>query len=358
MWRVARYLVGVALAGLALYAVTGKSDELAGAGRYLAHLHWTLLALAMMAEAWSYLAYASLQRVLLHAGRVTIPLPAMTGISLAGNSIQNSLPGGVFLASAYAFRQYRRWGADEVLSGWVIVAMNGISMVTLTLLAALGLGLAFGIGSALDLVSVIVGVMLFAALVVLLWVKRLWFLARGTWAARLYQRLRRRPPEDAPAMIERATERLNAVAPTKHDWAQAAIAAMANWVFDGSCLMLSFGAVGAPTPWRGIVLAYSAAQLAANLPITPGGLGVVEGSLTLALVSFGGGHDSTVAAVLVYRLISFWLLLPVGWVCWGGLAVAGRRRRSRASRQAAYVRCPKATVGRPHPTWPGHGAKP
>jgi uncharacterized protein (TIRG00374 family) len=66
-----------------------------------------------------------------------------------------------------------------------------------------------------------------------------------------------------------------------------------------------------------VPLAYAAGQLAANLPITPGGLGVVEGSLTIALVAYGGGQASTVAAVLVYRLISFWALLPPGWVCWG-----------------------------------------
>ena len=48
----------------------------------------------------------------------------------------------------------------------------------------------------------------------------------------------------------------------------------------------------------------------------PGGLGVVEGSLTIALVAYGGGYASTVAAVLVYRMISFWGMLPPGWVCW------------------------------------------
>ena len=40
-------------------------------------------------------------------------------------------------------------------------------------------------------------------------------------------------------------------------------------------------AVHAPVPWRGILLAYGAGQLAVNLPVTPGGLGVVEGSLTV-----------------------------------------------------------------------------
>ena len=54
------------------------------------------------------------------------------------------------------------------------------------------------------------------------------------------------------------------------------------------CLALSFLALGAGMPWKGLLLAYGAAQLAANLPITPGGLGVVEGSLTIALVAFGG----------------------------------------------------------------------
>lgn len=352
MWRIARYILGLALAGIALYALTGRSAELTGAGEYLENLHWTLFGLAMLAEAWSYLAYASLQRVLLGAGTVTVPLPAMTGISLAGNSIQNSLPGGVFLSSAYAFRQYRRFGADEVLSGWVVLAMNSASMVTLTIISAVGLGLAFGTGNALDLVSVIVGVVLFASLVVLLWVKRQWVLARSTWAARLYQRLRHRPLEDAPRMLERATERLNTVAPSRDEWTQAAIAAMANWVFDGACLMLAFGAVGAPVPWRGIVLAYSAAQLAANLPVTPGGLGVVEGSLTLALVSFGGDHATTVAAVLVYRLINFWILLPVGWSAWGILAFAGRRQLRRED----YARRSKIAVAQSGTSWPGDEA--
>jgi uncharacterized protein (TIRG00374 family) len=82
--------------------------------------------------------------------------------------------------------------------------------------------------------------------------------------------------------------------------------------------------VGSPVPWRGLLLAYGAGQLAANLPITPGGLGVVEGSLTIALVAYGGAQASTVAAVLLYRIVSFWASLPVGWVSWAVLVVRAR----------------------------------
>ena len=102
---------------------------------------------------------------------------------------------------------------------------------------------------------------------------------------------------------------------------------VANWVLDCGCLALSFLAIGAGIPWRGLLLAYGAGQLAANLPITPGGLGVVEGSLTIALVQFGGrarAEASTVAAVFLYRILSFWAELPVGWATWGVLAWTGR----------------------------------
>ena len=100
---------------------------------------------------------------------------------------------------------------------------------------------------------------------------------------------------------------------------------IANWTLDCACLALSFMAVGVGIPWRGLLLAYGAGQLAANLPITPGGLGVVEGSLTIALVQFGGAEASTVAAVFLYRLLSFWLELPVGWATWGALTWSARR---------------------------------
>jgi len=105
----------------------------------------------------------------------------------------------------------------------------------------------------------------------------------------------------------------------------------ANWVLDCACLALCFVTLHVGVPWKGLLLAYGAGQLAANLPITPGGLGVVEGSLTIALVAFGGAKTSTVAVVLLYRILSFWIELPVGWVACGVIAWTDRRRRPGAA---------------------------
>ena len=125
---------------------------------------------------------------------------------------------------------------------------------------------------------------------------------------------------------------MSTVAPARNQWLTAVLAGAAYWIADCGCLAFAFLAVGSPVPWQGLLLAYCAAQLAVNLPITPGGLGVVEGSLTVALVAFGGGRAPTVAAVLLYRVLSFWIPLPTGAGCYLALA-RGRRRRERAARQ-------------------------
>ncbi|MHB1536348.1 MAG: lysylphosphatidylglycerol synthase transmembrane domain-containing protein [Acidimicrobiales bacterium] len=326
VWWVVRYPIGLGLGALAIWAVAGKSQELSGATSYLAHLRWPWVALAALAEAVSYLSFAVMQRRLLHGAGVEVPVGSMTGITVAGNAIQVTLPAGIVLASAFAFRQYRRYGADDVVAGWVLVTMTIVSFASLAFLATVGLAFAVGSGSALDLVTVIIGVAVVAGLLVSAWANREALLARAGHLVRLSQRISRRPIGDADALVEGWIARLGAITPSRGDWAMAAIAGLGNWLADLSCLVLAFLAVGTGVPWQALLLAYGAGQLATNLPITPGGLGVVEGSLTVALVAFGGDAASTVAAVLVYRLLSFWLVLPVGWGAWGYLSWSARRQ--------------------------------
>ena len=129
----------------------------------------------------------------------------MIGISLAGNSIQNSLPGGLVFYAAYVFRQYRRFGADDVLAGWTLVAANGLSFIALSALAAVGLGLALGAGSALDLVETILGIVVLAGLLALAWVERARILPRTRGSCACHSggsdthRLRCRPTRSSTA---------------------------------------------------------------------------------------------------------------------------------------------------------------
>ena len=325
LWRPFRMIAGIVLAGLAIYFVAGKTSELQGASVFLTQLRWAPLALAVIVETASYLSMASLQRTLLRAGAVNPALMRTAAITFAGSTIQSALPGGSAFLVLYQFRQYELVGADDVLAGWVVVATTMVTFSTLSVLAGVGLALAASTGSTFDLVGAIIGVIVIALLAVLAWAKRsrLYVLALDLGGG--LERIVRQPPGRFVRPMAYAVERMRHVAPTRGRWAVALAYGAGSWLTDCACLMAAFMAVGASVPWQGLLLAYCGGQLAVNLPVTPGGLGVVEGSLTVALVAFGGGRAATVAAVLIYRLVSFWAPLPVGAVFWGGLARARRR---------------------------------
>ena len=329
-WPYLRYVVGLALAWYALNALNGHRGELQDAEGYLTHLHWQWVILAAACEAGSLFSFAVLQGRLLEGGKVRVGLGSLSAITLAATAIADSLPLGPALASVFAYRQYRRKGATQALAGWVVAASLVVAVVTLAVLAAIGLAVAGAEGASYDLVWVTVGVLILALALSVVFLKKR-FLAHAVSATvRLSRRLTGRPRGEIGAQVDRIVEQLTVVQLSGPEAGEAGGWGMANWALDCACLACAFAAVGVTVPWRGLLLAYGAGQLAANLPITPGGLGVVEGSLTIALVAFGGSEASTVAAVLLYRIFNFWIALPVGWVAWGTLAVRHRRELRRS----------------------------
>jgi uncharacterized protein (TIRG00374 family) len=90
--------------------------------------------------------------------------------------------------------------------------------------------------------------------------------------------------------------------------------ATALWFADFLILICCFGAVHAAIPWSGVLLAFGVAQIVASLPLIPGGIGLVEGSLAVILVAYGAHRAPALAVVLVYRFLTFWLVISVGWI--------------------------------------------
>jgi uncharacterized membrane protein YbhN (UPF0104 family) len=90
-------------------------------------------------------------------------------------------------------------------------------------------------------------------------------------------------------------------------------------------------AVGGHVPWQGVLAAYGLTQLAAALPIMPGGIGVVEGTLSVLLIAYHMPAPTAIAAVMLYRIISFWIPVTVGW---GAVGVLTAMRRHGRAQQA------------------------
>ena len=86
--------------------------------------------------------------------------------------------------------------------------------------------------------------------------------------------------------------------------------------FDYGCLLCALRATGSHARPSLVLLAYAATGIVALVPITPGGLGIVEASLSGLLVLAGVPGGKALVATLAYRLASYWLPLLAGLVAY------------------------------------------
>jgi uncharacterized protein (TIRG00374 family) len=138
--------------------------------------------------------------------------------------------------------------------------------------------------------------------------------------------VRRRPADTGRDVLLGFVDELRSVRVRPASFASAVLLAVANWLFDALCLWICCVAIGADgITVTKLVIAYCAGMAAASVPIVPGGLGVVDGALVLGLVAGGLTSSSAVAAVVLYRLISFGFIIGTGWLIWLLIRYRGRR---------------------------------
>ena len=326
-WRFSnrtRAAIGIAwvlvVALVAIYLVDGRRSELTGISSIFSNMNLYFLVPLLVLECGSMAAYAQLQRSMLKAGRVDTGFWRILAIFLSSNSITNIVPGGAAFASVYSYRRFRDVGASEGLSGWAVFAANVLAAMSLLLLAIIGLVISEGSLSGISLTGslVSVGILLIGAFFLVARAERV-LRAAGTFLGFLERRLN--TSWKATRKVLELEQDVRAISPSASRLTRAFIWGLVNWIFDASVLVIAYFATRSPVPFLGLLLAYSAGQLAANFPITPGGLGVVEGSISIALVAYGGNQEASIAAVLLYRLFSFWIWLLPGIGCYFGLRI-------------------------------------
>jgi hypothetical protein len=112
-------------------------------------------------------------------------------------------------------------------------------------------------------------------------------------------------------------------------WVEASVLSLVNWVSGAACLVAAILAVRVNVPWSKVLLVYGAGATVSSFNLTPGGLGVVEGTLVAALVAAGLNSKSALGAVLIFRTATFWMPIAAGWCLYG---LVDRRRASDSAR--------------------------
>ena len=236
----------------------------------------------------------------------------------AANAMSVTVPlAGPGLAAAYLFRRFTRLGASALLAGWVLLATAVITTAVWALLVVTG-GLVSGHNVALAITLPVVALVALALIAIALAARhprlRVALEQYLTQVLKHAARLLRWPATDPKLALRAWAERFGALRIAPSTWALATADALVNWLTDVAVLAVSIYAVGADVPWQDLLLVYAAGVGARSLSLTPGGLAITEGAISVALVASGLHVRQAVAAAVLYRLISFWLVALVGWL--------------------------------------------
>lgn len=308
----------VAVAGIALYFVLPVITEVLASWPRLSTLHPWWVGAAVAAEVAHFTCTFALQRLAL---RTRDWFPVITSL-LAGNAITLIIPGGAAAGAAVQFRMLAASGRDttSTVGGLAAAAVLGVGGLLALPAIALPVILAGATASRGLLNAAILGAAAFAV-----------FAAFGAvllthdaplrWAARWAQRLRngtlrKRPPLTG---LERTllAQRDDIRAALGRQWWQAILLTAGRLAFDYLCLLAALRATGSRPRPSLVLVAYALAGVIAMIPITPGGLGIVEASLTGLLVLADVNSSQAALATLAYRLSSYWLPLLAGPVAYG-----------------------------------------
>ena len=270
------------------------------------------------AECVSMAAFALLQQRLLRAAGTGLTLGSLLAIAYTSTAITLAVPvAGSGMAAAYAQRQFRAGGADTAMAGLALLIAGIVSTVAFAVIAAAGAMLSGSPAAALAGLLTSACCAAAAGLIVLVLHSprgRARLRPPATVLVRLSQRLVHRPAGDPATIAAGILRRLGSF-----NLGPAAIAAafgyaLMNWAADAACLAAAIAAIGVSVPWDKLLLVWSAGAAAASFSPTPYGLGVVDIALITALTRAGLASPEAVGAVLLYRIITFKILVTFGWI--------------------------------------------
>jgi uncharacterized protein (TIRG00374 family) len=323
--RLGRTILWLAVTGVSIYLVFPSLVEVFGSWRDITRFSiGSLVAMAALQVA-SLMCLWALQHVALRARRWR---PVITS-QLAGNALAKIAPGGGAMGSALQYRMLVKAGAPATATVTALTAVNVLVFAVVLAMPVLAIPalLRGGVDHKL-LDTALAGLAVFAVAsaggAVLLSTDR-----PLAWIGRVIQRVRNRlrrgaePLTQLPQRLLRERDRIvDTLGPR---WKRALTATVGRWTFDYVTLLAALTAIGShPRPGL-VLLAFCGAQLLAQIPVTPGGLGFVEAGLTAMLALAGVRAGDAVLATFAYRLFSYWLPLPLGLV---GFAVGSGPARA------------------------------
>ncbi|MEY3805243.1 MAG: hypothetical protein RIR69_55 [Actinomycetota bacterium] len=291
-----------------------------------------LLAVGLGLQALSLFCYSALTRAALGDEGDKIGVLRLFRIQLSTKALGNIVPGGSAASSALGYRLITMCGVSGPDAGFALATAGIGSAVVLNFVLWVGLLISIPIRgvNALYGTAALVGVVLmaFAAFVIFGLVEGQ---GRSERLVRSIARRLRFDENHAAEVLSHLGGRLENLYADKVLLRKVIAWALANWLLDAFSLWVFLRAFGGSLSIDGLLVAFGIANVFSVVPITPGGLGIVEGIYIPTLVGFGLISRTATVGVLSYRVAQYWLPIVVGWACYLSLRVGpfsiDRRRK-------------------------------
>lgn len=273
-------------------------------------------------QGFSLFAYSLLTKAALGEHGDDISSARLFRIQLSTKALGNIVPGGSAASSALGYRLITMCGVPGPDAAFALATAGIGSAVVLNLILWFGLIVSIpfrGVNAAYG-TAALVGV-IFMAFAAFLIFGLLEGQGRSERIIRSIARRLRFDEQHAAEVLAHLGSRIEGLFLDKQLLRRVIGWATANWLLDAMSLWVFLRAFGGDVGFDGLIVAFGIANVFSVVPITPGGLGLVEGIYIPSLVGFGLARRTATVGVLSYRVAQYWLPIVVGWVCYLSLRV-------------------------------------
>jgi putative heme transporter len=316
--RALQILVSVVLVGLIVWFVFRQFANLSDVTAVLRTPSAGEMSLLLLVAIWNLLAYWVV--VVVATPGMTVPQAGV--LTESTTAVSNAVPGGGAIAVGLTYTMMSSWGfsgsrttlsvvVTGIWNGFIKLSMPILALALLALLGQAGAGRTAA--ALLGLAGLIAAVVVFAlALRSEAFAARVG-IASGRLASRLLAPFKRQPVHGWDLAV--VTWRGRVIGLVRHRWLALSVTAVASHVSLFLVLLVALRVTGVPSSavsWAETLAVFAFARLVSAIPLTPGGVGIVELALIGGLTRAGGADTNVVASVLLFRLLTYVLPIVVG----------------------------------------------
>jgi uncharacterized protein (TIRG00374 family) len=281
-----------------------------------------LLATAIVLSFMALYCYTLVTHAALGEDSVRLTRFDLFRIQLSTRALGSILPGGSAASNALGFRLITSSGVGKADAGFALATAGIGSALILNMLLWVGLVVSIPLRGSSPVygTAAIAGAVLMAIVGAIVFgliddKGRLHRIVR--W---IYDRFGR-DGESAAELLDHLRDRIRGLVAERDVLRRVLLWGTINWLLDLTALWLFLRAFGGSVSIDALLVAYGLANVLASVPITPGGLGIVEGVYIPTLVGFGVPVATATVTVLTYRIAQYWLPILAGAVSYASLRI-------------------------------------